>query len=206
MAAYHGEFLFSVQFIYDIQLPTILPEIEIISNFLGKSYLSTSPSDIETLSKWILNQPIPLDPRITKIVYKLLNLLGFQSNDAIGIQQLVHLCFDTLIHVHDNPSSTPGSNESLHQVILLMRICSNIVALENSFGGYIIDHWFCSQNRSMASFFNHFIEQFSSNGLSVEEIYWFTGNLMKCQINESSTKFVEYDEFFVKLNMNSLNE
>lgn len=160
-------------------------------------------SDIETLSKWILSQTVPLDPRITKIVYKLLNLLGFQSKDAIGVQQLVHLCFDTLIHVHENFSMMSDPNENLHQVILLMRICSNIVALENSFSCYIIERWFCSQNRSMVTFFNQFIERFVANGLSVDEIYWFIGNLMKCDTNDLTMKFLEYDEFFVKLKMST---
>lgn len=140
---------------------------------------------------------------MTKIIYKLLNLLNFQSNDAIGVQKLIHFCFDTLIHLHDQPSSLSISNESLHQAVLLMRISSNIVALENSFGGYIIEHWFQSQHRSMATFFNYFIDLLSTNSLSVDEIYWFISNLMKCQMNESITKFLECDELLVKLKMNT---
>lgn len=172
-------------------------------HIFNSTYFSNRPSDIETLSKWILNQTAPLDSRLTKIIYKLLNLLNFQSNDAISVQKLVHFCFDTLIYLYNQPSSLPVSNQSLHQVVLLTRICSNFVALENSFGGYIIEHWFQSQNRSIATFFNHFIDQLSANSLSVDEIYWFIGNLMKCQINESITKFLECDEFFLKLKMNT---
>lgn len=141
---------------------------------------------------------------ITKIVYKLLNLLEFKSNDAIGMQKLLHICFETLIHLYDATSSSPTAPESseyLHQVILLMRICSNILTLENSYADYIIDNWFKTQSRSLVTFFNHFIVQMAAAKLSTEEIYWFIGNLMKCQLSETSLKYIEIDEFFAKIQM-----
>lgn len=163
----------------------------------------TRPSDIDTLSNWILSQKAPLDTGITRIVYKLLNLLKFQSNDANEVQKLVHICFDTLIYVFDQTSSLPSESSELHhQAVLLMRICSNFVAMDSSFGNYIIENWFVkSQNRSLALFFNHFIALFVANSISINEIYWFIGNLMKCQHNEQTLKYFESDEFFVKIDM-----
>lgn len=161
---------------------------------------------MEALSKWILSQPVPLDLGATRIVYKLLNLLQFQSNDAVGLQKLAQMCFDTIIYLNDNTFQSISSdsvepNEPLHQAMILLRICSNIVALEGAFGDHIIDNWFRSQNRSLASFFNRFIDLHAENGLSVEEIYWFVGNLMKCQIRNH--QYLEADEFIVKLKFNT---
>lgn len=82
-----------------------------------------------------------------------------------------------------------------------MRICSNLVALENSFADLIIENWFDSKNRSIALFFNHFIDQFTASSLHVEEIYWFIGNLLKSQVAETSWKYIEKDEFFDKIKM-----
>ncbi|XP_031623357.1 uncharacterized protein LOC116340809 [Contarinia nasturtii] len=162
-------------------------------------------SDVETLSKWILSQTAPLDPSITKIIYKLLDLLQFQSKDVIGMQKLVFICFETLIHLY-NGSATSSlqstrSSEHLHQVVLHMRILSNIVALENSFADLIIETWFVNQSRSLASFYNHFIDLFSAHSVSIEEIYWFIGNLMKCQLGEVSLKYLETDQFFAQIKM-----
>lgn len=164
-------------------------------------------SDIEILSKFLLDQAVPLSPRITKIAYKFLNLLGFQSNDDDGMQRLLKLCIDTLIHIHDtsNSSTTPDLSESIQHVVLLMRMCSNIVALNQIFGDFIIKTWFQSQNRSMASFLNHFIELLTVNGFSLTEIYWFVGNLLKCRTNESTIKYLEHDDFLKKLNTNYLS-
>ncbi|XP_055295482.1 uncharacterized protein LOC129565094 [Sitodiplosis mosellana] len=164
------------------------------------------PSDIETLcAKWILHQEAPLDLGKTKIVYKLLNLLEFKSNDAIEMDKLVYICFGTLLNLYDVTSSSPPapseSREFLHQVVLLMRICSNLVALENSYADYIIDNWFRTQSRSLATFFNYFIKQMAATNLSIEEIYWFIGNLMKCQLSDTTLKYVETDEFFAKIQM-----
>lgn len=166
-------------------------------------------SDIEILSKFILDHEVPLNLRITKIAYKLLNLLDFQSNDDDGMQRLLKFCFDTLNHIHDTSNSstnTPDSNESIQHVILLMRICSNIVARNQILGGFIIANWFQSQNRSMTSFFNHFIDLLlTTNGSSVPEIYWFIGNLLKCPTNESTIKYLEREDFLKKLNTNYLS-
>lgn len=165
------------------------------------------PSDIEILSKFILNQVAPLNLRVTKIAYKLLNLLRFQANDNDdGLQRVVKLCFDTMIHMHDtlNLLSASDSNESAQHVIVLMRICSNSVAVDPLVGDFIIFNWFQSQNRSMASFFNHFIEQISLNGCSAVEILWFIGNLLRSQVNNESTKkYLECDDFFKKFNSNN---
>lgn len=73
--------------------------------------------------------------------------------------------------------------------------------MDSSFGNYIIENWFQSQNRSLALFFNHFIALFVANSISINEIYWFIGNLMKCQHNEQTLKYLESDEFFVKIDM-----
>lgn len=156
---------------------------------------------------FILNQAAPWNPRITRIAYKLLNLLEFQSiDDDNGTQRLIKLCFDTLIHIHDTAtSSAPDSSQFIEHVILLMRICSNIVALHYTHGDYIIHNWFQFQNRSISSFFNHFIELLTANGFSVNEIYWFIGNLLKCATNESTIKYLECDHFFAKLNTNHLS-
>lgn len=136
-----------------------------------------------------------------KIVYKLLNLLNFQSNDTIGVQKLVHFCFDTAIYIERKLPSVTDPTEFLHSMVLIMRISSNIIALENSFGDYIIEQWFLSQNRSIAAFFNNFIDFFVVNSLSVDEIYWFIGNIIRCPMNETVTQFLEDDEFMVKLKM-----
>lgn len=85
-----------------------------------------------------------------------------------------------------------------------MRICSNIVALEQSYGDYMVQQWFQSPNRSMTSFFNQFIELLATNNLSVDEIYWFIGNLMKCPIKESTLEFLQCDNFPMELNMNAI--
>lgn len=158
--------------------------------------LKRSCSDIETLSNWILSQSVPLDASITRIVYKFLNLLKFQSSDAIGMQKLVYICFETLIHLYNsNVDPSPESSDYFHQAVLHMRILSNIVALENRFADCIIENWFVNQPRSMASFFNHFIDLFSACSISIDEIYWFIGNLMKCQLNEISLKYIEMERY-----------
>lgn len=174
----------------------------ISSGFLINCFLiDCRSSDIETLSSWILSHSAPLDAGVIRIVYKLLNLLNYQSNDVDGVKKLVQIFFDTLIHLQNQfKSSTPESSEFLHQVVLLMRICSNVVALESSFGEIIIENWFKSQNRSLALFFNYFIELFAKCSLSPTEIYWFIGNLMKCPLSESTQTFVELDDFFNKIN------
>lgn len=131
-------------------------------------------------------------------------MLEFKSNDAMGMQKLLNICFKTLIHLHDTTSSNPPApdfSEFFHQVILLMRICSNIVTLENSYVDYIIDNWFRAPSRSLATFFNYFIEQMAAANLSIEETYWFIGKLMKCQLSETSLKYIEIDDFFVKIQM-----
>lgn len=159
---------------------------------------------METLSKWILSQEAPLDLGMTKIVYKLLNLLEFKAIDAVGMQKLFHNCFETLIHLYDTMSSSPpaaDSSDFLHHAILLMRICSNLVTLESSYADYIIDNWFRTQSRSLATFFNYFIEQISAVNLSIKEIYWFIGNLMKSQLSETSLKYIEIDDFLAKIQM-----
>lgn len=81
-----------------------------------------------------------------------------------------------------------------------MRISSNIVALGGSFGDYIVDSWFRSQNRSLASFFNRFIDLFSAHGLLIDEINWFIGNLMKCQLNELNRQYLEVGELILLKN------
>lgn len=146
---------------------------------------------------------MPLSLPIAKIVYKLLNLLDFKSNDALGMQKLFLLCFETLIYLHDNTSASSSLDQvdSLQNVIILMRICSNLVVLENSFADLIIENWFDSENRSIALFFNHFIDQFTASGLHIEEIYWFIGNLLKLQVAQNSWKYIEKDEFFDKIKM-----
>lgn len=160
-------------------------------------------SDIEILSKFLLDHEVPLELRITKIAYKFLNLLEFQSNDDDGIQRLLKQCFDTLIHIHDKSiasANTPDLDESIQHVILMMRICSNIVARYQAFGDFIITNWFQYGNRSMASFFNHFIELLlGANDFSVAEIYWFIGNLLKSSTNESTIKYLECDDFLNKI-------
>lgn len=177
--------------------------------FLMWNVLICRQLDIEILSKFILSEAVPLNLRVTKIAYKLLNLLGFQSNaNDDGMQNLLKLCFDTLIHIYStcNLVSAHDSNESTQLVILLLRICSNIVALHAVFGEFIILNWFQSQNRSMSSFFNHFIQLLTTNGLSVDEIFWFIGNLLKGQTNsESTAKYLECDDFFKKLHTNRSN-
>lgn len=141
--------------------------------------------------------------QITKIAYKLLNLLEFQSNgddDDDGMRRLLTLCFDTLIYIHGtlNASSDPKPDliESIQNGILLMRICSNIVALNQKLGDFVITNWFQFQSRSMALFFNYFDELFKANGFSVAEIHWFIGNLLECPMNESTAKYLECEEFF----------
>lgn len=141
---------------------------------------------------------------MTKIVYKLLNLLEFKSNDAIGMQKLGHIAFETLIYLHNITSTSTSpqeSVESLHQVVLLMRICSNLVAVEPSYADYIIENWFRTKSRSLAAFFNHFIEQIAAVNLSMEEIYWFIGNLMKCKLSGSTLEYLESDAFFATIKM-----
>lgn len=150
-----------------------------------------------------MNQAAPLDLGLTRIVYKFLNLLEFKSNNAIGMQKLVQICFETLIHLHDNISSAPPSPEFFYHVILCMRICSNIVAVETSVADYIIENWFRMQSRSLVVFFNHFIELIATTNLSTEEIYWFIGNLMKCQLSDASLKYLETDEFFARIKMDA---
>lgn len=136
----------------------------------------------------------------TKIVYKLLGLVSYQSNDAIAVQKLAHICFETLIYLHDSTLAVSvESIEFLHHIVLLMRICSNIVALENSFTNYIIETWFAAQSRSLLSFFNRLIELFTIHNLAIDEIYWFIGNLMKCQLSEASLKHIEMSAFFVNI-------
>lgn len=150
-----------------------------------------------------------MNQRVTKIAYKLLNLLLFQVNDNDdGLQRVLKLCFETLMHIHNTPTSFSAShsNESVQHVLLLMRISSNIVAVNQSLGDFIIFNWFQLQNRSMASFFNHFIEQITLNDCSVAEIYWLIGNLLKTQINNESTKqYLECDDFFNKINTSQLS-
>lgn len=165
-------------------------------------FFHSRQSDIEIISKFILDQTVPLKPRVTRIAYKLLNLLGFQSNDSDGMHRLTKLCFETLIDIHDTPDhpSASDSNESVQHVILLMRICSNIVVQNPNFSDFIINCWFETQNRSMGSFLNDFIELVTAaDGFSVSEIYWFIGNLLKCHTNESTMKYLEFDNFFTKL-------
>lgn len=167
-------------------------------------------SDIEILSKFLLDCEVPLNLRITKIAYKLLNLLEFQSNDFDGMQKLLKLCFDTLIHIHDNcvvddSTDAPDSDESIQHAVFLMRICSNVVARNPMVGDFIVTNWFQSKNRSMTSFFNHFVELLIAKGFSVAEIYWFIGNLLKCSTNESTIKYLECDDFLNNLNTNHLN-
>lgn len=133
-----------------------------------------------------------------------MNLPEFKLNDATAVQKLVHIIFDTLIHVHDSTLSSAGNlTELLHRVALLIRICANIVAVEGSVADYIIETWFRPQNRSIASFFNHFIELFITNSMSIEEIYWFIGNLLKCQLSAPSLKYLEMDSFFTKIKMDT---
>lgn len=59
------------------------------------------------------------------------------------------------------------------------------------------------QSRSLVEFFNHFIELIGTTNLSIGEIYWFIGNLMKCQLSDASLKYLETDEFFAKIKMDA---
>lgn len=174
--------------------------------FFMWTFLLSRQSDVEIISEFILNQVVPLQVQVIKIAYKLFNLVGFQS-DLRSIK-LLKLCFGTLVHIHDTSDLRPAPvpNESVHHVMLLMRICSNIAVLNKEFSGFIIYAWFKSQDRSMASFFNHFIELLTTNGFSAKEIFWFIGNLLKDQTSDDSTiKYLENDDFFKKLHTNHSN-
>lgn len=149
---------------------------------------------------WILDQNAPISHQMSTITYKLLNVLDFQANDTFAFQKVLMICVDTLIHIQDAMMTSP-SDEFLHQSILLMRICSNIIARENENANYFIENWFSSKNRSISLFFNQFIEFIQSKGLSIQEIYWFIGNIINCSLNDNCHQYLENDEFFTKLIM-----
>lgn len=151
-----------------------------------------------------MNQAPPLNLGITKIAYKLLNLLEFKCSDAIGKQKLVDQCIETLIYLYDTTSSLPSTPEPkdfLNQVVLLMRICSNLSALEDSYGDYIIENWFRVPSRSLRDFFNYFFEKFAVSNLSFNEIYWFIGNITKGQLSETTQNYLAIDDFFFKIKL-----
>lgn len=87
-----------------------------------------------------------------------------------------------------------------------MRICANIIALENSYADYIIENWFGTKNnnRSMALLFNHFINQFVANSLNIKEICWFIGNIDKFKHGEVATNIVQTEQFMENVKMNTI--
>lgn len=152
---------------------------------------------------WILAQTLPLSHEITFIAYKLLNVLDFQASDPDVLRKLFVNSFTSLLHYVDSSAVTSPTNRIVHQCIILLRICSNIVVRQNEYADFLIGTWFCASSpiRSISLFFNAFSDLIKSFGMSSQEICWFIGNLMNCSLNEANMAYLEGDGMFSKLNI-----
>lgn len=156
-------------------------------------------TDAESLSAWILAQTLPLSHEITFIAYKLLNLLDYQSYDADVLRKLFVNSFNSLLHHVDASGTVQQSDKIVHQCIILLRICSNIIVRHSEYGDFLIGNWFGASNRSISLFFNAFSDMVKLFGMSPQEICWFIGNLMNCPLNEANMAYLENDGMFSKL-------
>lgn len=150
-------------------------------------------SDLRRISEWIASQNVPIDVELTSITYKLLDKLEFGSKHFLDLQKLLSVSFGTLLIISELP------NNNLRQIILLIRICSNLLAMENRLGCLILKDWFYVPQRSLSTFFNRILHVIRENNLSVCEIYWFINNLINHQFQED--KHQELDNFFVELDI-----
>lgn len=165
--------------------------IELIIDHIDVSTFKSS--DLKKISEWIVSHSAPINVELSIIVYKFLDKLEFQSNDPICMEKLLTICFETLVQLCSQPGNTA------HQIILLVRICSNITILHNKFGNYIVENWFCSSNRSISEFFNQIVHLIRSSNLNPNEIYWFINNLANTPLSSNVTSYINSDGFYANL-------
>lgn len=182
-------------------MEVIVLVIENLSGKLFKNLVSNiffyRKTDLESFTEWIWQTPFPIDAQHTKIVYKFSNLIEFHSNDETANGRILEICFNTLFHMYDSPSAETTADD-VNQIILLMRICANIVAIQSDFVDWFIENLFIPQNRSLSSFFNFFTAQFPNSSYS-KEVYWFLGNLVSSPFSNKSLAYLESDGFFENL-------
>lgn len=145
-------------------------------------------SDMETLSQWIQQQGAPLDPESTPIIYRFLDKLEFKSNDSHAMQKLLTNCFDTLVLLSE------GSESDSRHIILLVRICSNIIATEKSLGDFIVRKWFLLREKTISTFFDSIIRIVKGKeNLSANEVYWFINNIISAPLSDGTSKLIDLD-------------
>lgn len=161
-------------------------------------------TDLEKFSTFIFQHVAPIEPQLTTIAYKYFDMIDFHSHDETALGRLLELSLNTLFHIHDTHNVTSETSvppDTQRQIILLIRMCSNIVAIQSDYVDWFIENIFQPQSRSMSSIFNYFIDLVATNTQFVREINWFLGNLINSPFSNNSLAYLESDGFFANINV-----